>query len=349
MTRQAAIPRVLTPAIFEQSRLGTHHGVDDPDPLLLNEPFPHRATFLTLGFAVQVETNAPEILTAATSSWGEPIAPGTAPALTIRLGVRESAARECPPAPSVRMHGHLLSMIADAENFLICDLRQSSAFGWVNTAALRQPLYLRYHALEAAAMCLLSTSRVTPLHAACVSFAGHGFLFCGVSGAGKSTLAYACARAGWTYTSDDASYLLWHQASPPSVRGNAQQVRFRPSATELFPEIQGRRLTPRAEGKPSIEVRTAELPALLTAQQAQVHSIVVLNRQYAAPAELTPLGVDALIPFFETSLYPFAEIREPQLRALESLLIARMYSLRYSRLPEAITLLEQLAQQQPPA
>jgi hypothetical protein len=341
MTPPPTLAGMMTTALFERSKLGTHHGSADPDPLLINEPFPHRATFLPLGFAVEIESNTPELLTAAAKSWGPPAADASAPDVRVRLGVQPSHKTDCPPAPSVRTHAHLLSMIADADNFLICDLRQSTAFGWVSAAALGHPLYLRYHFLEAVAMCLLSTSKVTPIHGACVSYAGRGFLLCGPSGAGKSTLAYACARTGWAYTSDDASYLLWNSSGPPRVRGNAHQVRFRPSAEQLFPEIQGRPLTPRAEGKPSIEVPTAELPGLTTAQESQVDCIVLLDRQECAAAQLTPLPPQAVIPLFETSLYPFVEIQQPQLDAVERLLTAPVYSLRYHRLEDAIARLEQ--------
>lgn len=333
----------MTRATFQQSKLGTHHGSADPDPLLINEEFMHRETFQVLGFAVEIESNAAELLVAAVQSWGEPISGGAAPAVKVRLGVKQGGAAGCPPAPSVRTHGHLLSMIADANNFAICDLRQSTAFGWVSSAALHNSAYLRYHFLEAVAMCLLSTSRVTPIHAACVSFAGRGFLFCGPSGAGKSTLAYACARAGWTYTSDDASYLLWRPAEERTVRGNAHQVRFRPSAAALFPEIQGRELTPRAEGKPSIVIPTAELSGITTSADSQVHCILVIDRHESGDAKLTPLPPEAAIPLLESSLYPFEEIWQSQLNTVQQLLSAKVYALRYSGLDEAIQLLQRLA------
>ena len=345
MKLQTTIEATMTTAIFQRSKLGTHHGSMNPDPLLINEQFNHRATFSVLGFCVEIESNAEELLLAAAESWGKPSTDSTSPAIKVRLGVKQGNATECPPAPSVRTHGHLLSMIADADNFLICDLRQSTAFGWVSTAAIRSRKYLCYHFLEAAAMCLLSTSRVTPIHAACVSFAGRGFLFCGPSGAGKSTLAYACARAGWIYTSDDASYLLWHAPKRRIVRGNALQVRFRPSATQLFPEIQGRDVTPRAEGKPSIQVSTAELSGITTSTDSQVHCIVALDRHESGSAELAPLTRDAAIPLFESSLYPFEEIWQPQLNAVQWLLSVKMYTLRYSELSKAIHCLEQLVQE----
>ena len=163
----------------------------------------------------------------------------------------------------------------------------------------------------------------------------------GESGSGKSTLAYACARAGWTFTSDDASYLLWESADL-DVRGNSHQVRFRPSARELFPELQGRSLTPRAAGKPSIEVFTAELPGIVTAKESQVHYIVLLNRRISSPVELTPLTREEMLPQLDGSLFAEEWTPHPRAKLLERLCAANMYELRYSDFEGAIGLLERL-------
>ncbi len=326
------------------SRLGTHDAAsDDCDPLLVRQEFPYSATYSALGFAVRVEANAPEILIAAAESWGMQAAESTTPTVTVRLGMQQQGkALGLPVAPTVRVSGHLLSMIADGHNFALCDLRQSYAFGWLSPSAVRNRLYLRYHFLEAAALTLLSTSQMTPVHAACVSLDGCGFLLCGDSGAGKSTLAYACARAGWTYTSDDASYLLW-RGGRGRVRGNANQVRFRPSAQQLFPEINGRPVTPRAEGKPSIEVPTAELPRIVTSQDASVDFVIRLNRRATGPTALTPLTPIDVLPYFERSLYPLEEIRRQQADAIRGLLQAQIFALQYSDLDKAVECLTQLA------
>jgi hypothetical protein len=313
----------------------------DGHPLLARQKFAHRRTFYPLGFAIEIETNSIDILLAASESWKEQVCSSTDPPLSIRLGVTQATSSDCPPAPVPRADGHLLSIVADAANFAVCDLLQGVAFGWVSEAALENRVYFRYHFLEAIALSLISTSRASPLHAACVSLEGRGVLFCGASGAGKSTLAYACARAGWTFTSDDASYLLWESADL-DVRGNAHQVRFRPSAKQLFPELQDRALTPRAAGKPSIEVFTAELPGIVTAKDAQVHYIVLLNRHISCQVELRPLTRDEMLPHLGGSLFAEDWTPHPRAKVLERLCGASMYELHYSDLEQAIVSLEQL-------
>ena len=307
-----------------------------------------RRVFYPLGFALDLETNREAILDAAQESWGEqsllPTPGKHVPSIKLRLTVAESAASECPPAARYHANGHLLSIIADAENCIVCDLQQGFAFGWMTEAAMRHRAYLRYHFLEAAALCLLTGSRVTPIHAACVSRNGRGFLLCGASGAGKSTLAYACARAGFTYTTDDASYVVWDD-NCARVRGNAHQVRFRPSARELFTELAGRGLTPRTEGKPSIEVRTAELPGITTAAEATVNILVLLDREADVAAELRRLPASEMLPYLQSTLYPLEGIRERQAVALACLYNLEMYTLRYGDLTGAIALLESLTRE----
>jgi hypothetical protein len=233
-------------------------------------------------------------------------------------------------------------MVADANNQAICDLNTGFAFAWLTEDAIRHPSYTRYHFIEAVALILISTSYATPIHAACVSRYGRGLLLCGDSGAGKSTLAYACARSGWLFTSDDSSYLK-HNSHELRIVGNSHQLRFRPSARDLFPELQGRSVTPRAEGKPSIEVPTAELPGIATADEALVHHIILLNRWPSAHAELQPVPREAASRYFQQYLSFPDKIRQAQTEALRTLCTADVYELRYQDLRQAIDCLNRLA------
>jgi hypothetical protein len=314
----------------------------EEDVALRNVEMPLKGLFYPLGFAVQVTTNSVEVLAAARESWGQWEPTQFRPTLQLRIAVTQSDTDGCPPRPVICAQQHLMSIVADAQNHAVCDLRQGFAFARVSEAAVQHRSYLRYHFIEAAAMTLISSLYATPVHAACVSLAGQGFLLCGDSGAGKSSLSYACARAGWTYTTDDASYLVVN-ADGPRIVGNSHQVRFRPSAAKLFPELRGRDLTPRAEGKPSMEVPTAELPGIITAAEAAIHHVVFLNRRPAALAELTPYSSEAALHWFQQSLFPVPEVRELQAQALQRLLDTTMYELSYCDLDRAVHCLELLA------
>jgi hypothetical protein len=312
------------------------------DPLLCNVELPLRAVFYPLGFAFEIVTNRQAVLDAASESWRHCRPRDAGPALQLRIGVTPGVSGTCPPAPVARGQQHLISLVADAQNHAICDLNAGFAFAWLTEDALQNRSYARYHFLEAVALILISTTYATPIHAACVSRYGRGMLLCGPSGTGKSTLAYACARRGWVFTSDDASYVR-HHASDLRVVGNSHQVRFRPSAKDLFPELRGRSITPRAEGKPSIEVPTAELPGIVTADEALVHHIILLNRLPSANAELRPLPREAAQQYFRQYLQLPDKIQKMQAEAARSIATADVYELRYQDLEQAIECLDSLA------
>ncbi len=311
------------------------------DPLLANRPMPYRGIFHPLGFAVEIYTNDRQVLVVAMESWGHLRPRQMSATIRVRVGVNETAATECPPAPTVRAQGHLITFIADAENQATGDLNGGFGFVWVSRATLQHRLYFRYHFLEAIALVLLHAHHAPALHAACVARNGRGMLFCGDSGAGKSTLAYACARAGFTYISDDASYLL-RDSDQPHVIGDSHKFRFRPSCIDLFPELEGRALTPRLEGKPSIEVPSAELPGLITAPGAAIHFVILLKRGTNGVARLTPVATQIALEHLERGLYPVEEIRAKQRTTLQRLASVPAFEFHYSDLHAAIKCLNTL-------
>jgi hypothetical protein len=323
------------------NRAGTHR-LWKQDALLSDMDLPLHGTFYPLGFAIEIITNHSGVLEAANESFGHVRIrrPGTI--LQVRIGISEGGSFECPPEPTRREYNHLYSLVADVHNQALLDLRSCISFAWLNTSALRHRLYFRYNFLEKIVYLLLGASVVTDLHAACVSRNGRGILLCGDSGAGKSTLAYACARAGWTYTSDDTSYLI-NDSEDPTVIGHSHRARFRPSAKALFPELATREVTPRMEGKPSIEVPTSELPDLKTAGEAKVHAIVYLNRHASARGRLVRLAKGTATERTRRELYSAGEIRAKHEKILDVLYAIPTFELQYCALNQGVEQLDLLA------
>jgi len=305
---------------------------------------PLRALYFPLGFALEIHTNSPAVLAAAKQSWDLFQPKFSYPPLVLRLGVTENATDSSnePPTPVCRSQGSLLSNIADAHNFVISDLNAGFSFGWITQQTSETPLYLRYHILEAAALSMISGLRVIALHAACVAPIGHGMLLCGDSGAGKSTLAFAGARAGWTFVSDDASYLPFDREDRMVV-GNCHQVRLRDSSVQLFPELEGRPITPRAAGKPSIEIPTAELPELITAPAATIKSIIFLNRREVEVPGLFPFHKERALSWLNQAPLKNHVYHQAQEAAIHHLVDADIFELRYTSLNWAVERLQTLA------
>lgn len=326
-----------------RQRDGDHKPGRPQDALLCDMELPLRRTFYPLGFAVEIITNDPDVLEAANESFGHRRLRRGSTTLQVRIGISEGMGSECPPEPTRREYNHLYSLLADTDNHALLDLKTTTSFIWLNRSALNNRVYFRYNFLEKVVYLLLGASVVTDVHAACVSKNGKGILLCGDSGAGKSTLAYACARAGWTYTSDDTSYLI-NDSDVPRVIGHSHRVRFRPAAKALFPELASREVTPRMEGKPSIEIPLSELPRLVTASEARVHSIVYLNRYSKATVRLVPLPTGTATQRTCKELFSAGEIRAKHEKILEVLSGVPTYELQYCDVDHAIDLLGLLVQ-----
>jgi hypothetical protein len=311
----------------------TRHELEGPE-------LSFRGTFYPKGFPAEVRTNSQEVLCLFKQAWGSLERRFTTDPIEITVLLTETQSIECPPAPIYRIMRPLLISIADIHNYSVVDLAHNRTSITISRAALQYKPYLRFFFLDAAAGPHIATRHATPVHAGCVALDGRGILLCGDSGAGKSSLSYACARAGWSYIADDCSFLL-NGSEDRTVMGDSRHVRLRPSAAELFPEINGLKITPRAAGKPSIEMDTATLP-IVRSETAQVDYMVFLNRRSGGSPSLQPYRKDVAKYFMRQVLYGSGESLAVQYEAIERMLTAEILELRYSDIDWAVDRLERL-------
>ena len=311
------------------------------DTLLADLDLPLVDTFYPLGYPVQILTNNLDVLLAAFETFGHARETHPGPPLVIRGGVSPCTSSAHPHELTRREYNHLYSLVADGENQALLDLQRCISFTWVTEQVVASRLYFRYNFLEKVVYLLLGSSVVTDLHAACVSKNGRGILLCGGSGAGKSTLAYACARAGWTYTSDDTSYLI-NDAHPPRIVGHSHRARFRPAAKLLIPELADFDISPRMEGKPSLEVPTSALPIASTTPEVEIAFIVYLDRTSPGMGRIIRLPEGTGSKRLCSELFSAGEIRARHEQKLESLWTIPTFELQYQSTEEAIEILDLL-------
>lgn len=314
----------------------TRHFLDAPELTL-------KRTFYPLGFPAELHTNSAEMLAEAEQKWGAFEKRFDTEPIQVDIHVVETESTDCPPAPWARIMQPLAVTVSDSNNYYIADLSRNRTQMTLSTAGLRNKPYLRCFFLDGIVGCHLATRHATPIHAGCVVLDGSGVLLCGDSGAGKSTLSYACARSGWTYVTDDSSFLL-NSGIKRLVAGNCHQVRFRPSAAEFFPEVRGLEITPRAVGKPSIELPTAPMTHITLAQSAKVDFIVFLNRR-TGPPQLRPYRTEVARYFMRQALYGAPESLALQYEAIDHLLKVEVFELRYNDIDWAIDRLRMLVQE----
>jgi hypothetical protein len=308
------------------------------DPLGYTTDLPLRETFHPLGFSLQIETNSQSVLAGARLSWPAltPRFPDAPLRMRVIVGDRGKGG-EALRGPSAHAQGHLLTLVAGHDDFAVCDVERGFAFAVVREATASDSRHLRFYYLECLAYALLSWHRLTAIHASCVSAGANAVLFCGESGAGKSCLAYACARGGLEFVSDDAVYLVRDDASR-SVVGKPEWLRLKQSAVELFPEL---RVYPAAldvDGENVIELATAQLSGMATREIAREARVVFLKRQPGTPSpRLETVGPEEALQLLVRELPLWeAGVSNEQVDSVRRLVTGGAHRLTYSDLSPAV-------------
>jgi hypothetical protein len=316
------------------------------DPIRSRVPLRLSTTFHPVGFPLEIATNTSEVLAAAGELWSP--YPRLSRSAPLRLEVAVEGEGPCDVGPIiVRGREHLVAIAQPPANLAVADLSRGFAWASLTRNAVARRDRFRYFFLEPLVYLMVDARHAAPLHAACISLAGSGVLLCGASGAGKTSLAYACARRGWSYLSDDATHLL-RRARKTTVAGRPHRIRFRASASRLFPELNAFPPVLRPSGKWDIEIESSRL-GLAPACRAEAKALVFLNRRPDLPmARLSAIPrKTARRTLEEVVCYGTETMRARQLAALGRVLELPMLELRYHDFSEAERELRTLVETQP--
>ena len=306
------------------------------DYLRSTVPLDFEETYYPGGFHVEIATNSRDILYAAEEAWGHCRREFECEPMRFRVLVEPEGGLS--EIPSHRMQGHLYSIVSGPYNFAHIDLGRQFGFIQISEATAADHSWLRWFFLETAVYVVLTQRYIVPIHAACIARERAGILLSGPSGAGKSTLSYACARAGWTFVSDDATWLLPNRPERIAI-GRPRQARFRSDAPRLFPELEGYIARARPNGKVSIEVPIAELPEIHTAERVPIEAIVFLDRGSGAAGIQSVSGAEAVervladLPSYGDAVDAMHD------RTVRKLAGARAWRMRYDSLGDALGIL----------
>jgi hypothetical protein len=310
------------------------------DPLLCDLDLDLFGTFHPAGFPLRIATNSPHVMEAAAESWALVPREFDTPPMEFRVVVQPEG--ELAPEPTFRKQLHLLSLVSDATNFAAGDSRTLSAAFHLSEATAADRAWMRWFFLEAMAYLLLAQRYVVSVHAACVAYEGAGILICGKSGSGKSTLSFACARAGFTYVSDDSTWFLTGSEDRIAI-GKPHQFRFRHDVARHFPELTGYIASAHPNGKLTIEVPASLFPAVRTASRCPIRCLVFLDRESAGPARFKPMSNEDVVAALLADMPSYGvEVNATQEKTIYSLAALPSWQLTYRTLEEAVRLLSEI-------
>src|SRR5579864_1827402 len=96
------------------------------DPVLSKCELGLRRLYYPLGFPLELQTNSREVIEAATEAWGLFSQSFNIAPMRLALGVKEGVETgPLPSKPTFLAREHLMAIIIDPDNFVMCDFQQA--------------------------------------------------------------------------------------------------------------------------------------------------------------------------------------------------------------------------------
>jgi hypothetical protein len=239
--------------------------------------------------------------------------------------------------PHFRGLHHVVIASFGESNIFVFDILRRTLSAHVSGAAARDYGFWKEKLIPISLGVLGAGMGLVPVHCACLEIDGHGLLIAGASGAGKSTLSVALAEAGFSYISDDWTYIS-EGADGIVAHGTSAPVKLLPDAVQHFRDLRRHSLKTSMNGELAYEVDIAQAFDFQTKRECAPRWLLFLERTESAEVEFTPMRsaearnyVSSSVERLPAQLHEAAALRE---RTIE--LVGRLpcWRFRYGGTPQ---------------
>jgi hypothetical protein len=233
----------------------------------------------------------------------------------------DAAARE----PHFRGLHHVVTASFGRSNVFVFDILRRTLSASVSEAIAGDERFWKEKLIPITLGVLGSALGLVPVHCACLELNGEGLLIAGVSGAGKSTLSVALSKNGFSYVSDDWTYIC-RLGDGIVAHGTSAPVKLLPDAVEHFQSLQSRSLQKSMNGEWAYKVDITEAFGAQVERACEPRWLVFLERTQQAKALFTPISskearsyVSSSVERLPPQLHEAVAMREQTIERLASL------------------------------
>jgi hypothetical protein len=210
-------------------------------------------------------------------------------------------AREPAGSPHFRGLHHLVTASFGNGNVFLFDLLRRKLSASISATLANDSLFSKEKLIPIALGVLGASMGLVPVHCACLSWNGEGLLVAGMSGAGKSTLSVALAQAGFSYVSDDWTYMSCLRGAVVA-HGTSAPVKLLPDAVRHFGGLNRHALRVSMNGELAYEVDVMQTFGGFVERGCEPRWLIFLERMQQPGRELTPMSSMATRRYIEASV-----------------------------------------------
>jgi hypothetical protein len=203
--------------------------------------------------------------------------------------------------PHFRGLHHIVIASFSASNLFVFDLLRRNVVATVSGSLARDQRFWNEVLLPIAMGVLGATLGVEPVHCACLSDCGEGLLLAGASGAGKSTLAAALVQAGFSYLSDDWTFLC-RKDGKLVAHGISPIVKLLPDAIRYFAGLGQHQVRASLNGELAYELSAADAFGATIIRRCKPRSFVFLERRSLPGSEFTSISAQQARDYIESGV-----------------------------------------------